>query len=138
MYTVSVQQYLQWSILQMVRCVRSSDCQSQRKTSRIISLGTTLQLYLVSGLHCNYKKAKEHFNNHQNCHYQKLCAAMSDNFVQTDADKSRDVRNALNSSRQKAVKENRNSLSHIIRTNEFCGRQEISMRSRAETLVHFH
>ena len=49
---------------------------------------------LVSGPHCNYKTAKEHYNNHQNCHYHKLCAAMFDNFVQTDADKSRDVRNA--------------------------------------------
>ena len=35
---------------------------------------------------------------------------MFDNFVQTDADKSRDVRNALNSSRQKAVEENLKSL----------------------------
>jgi len=61
---------------------------------------------LVSGPHCNYKKANEHYNNHQNCHYHELCAAMFDNFVQTDADKSRDVRNALNSSRQKAVEEN--------------------------------
>jgi len=50
---------------------------------------------LVSGPHCNYKKAKEHYSNHQNCHYHKLCAAMFDNFAQTDADKSRDVRNAL-------------------------------------------
>ena len=58
---------------------------------------------LVSGPHCNYKQAKERYNNHQNCRYHKLCAAMFDNFVQTDADKSRDVRNALNSSRQKAV-----------------------------------
>jgi len=63
---------------------------------------------LVSRPHCNYKKAKEHYNNHQN--YHKLCAAMFDNFVQTDADKSRDVRNALNSSRQKAVEENLKSL----------------------------
>ena len=74
------------------------------------------------------KKTKEHYNNHQNCHYHKLCAAMFDNFVQTDADKSRDVRNALNISRQKAVEENRNRLSHIIRTIEFCGRQEIPLR----------
>jgi len=51
---------------------------------------------LVSGPHCNYEKAKEHYNNHQNCHYHKLCAAMFDNFVRTDADISRDVRNALN------------------------------------------
>ena len=70
---------------------------------------------LVSGPHCNYKKAKEHRSNHQNCHYHKLCAAMFDNFVQTDADKFRDVRNALNSSRQKAVEENRNCLSQTIR-----------------------
>jgi len=69
---------------------------------------------LVSGPHCNYEKAKEHYNNHQNCHCLKLCAAMFDNFVQTDADKSRDVRNALNSSRQKAVEENRNRLSRTI------------------------
>ena len=62
---------------------------------------------------------------------------MFDNFVQTDADKSIDVRNALNSSRQKAVEENRNRLSHIIRTIEFCGRQEIQLRV-TETLVHFH
>jgi len=48
--------------------------------------------------------------------------------VQTDADKSRDVRNALNSSRQKAVEENRNRLSHISRTIEFCGHQEIPLR----------
>jgi len=34
---------------------------------------------LVSGPHCNYKKAKEHYNNHQNCHYHKLCAAIFDN-----------------------------------------------------------
>ena len=61
---------------------------------------------LVSGPHCKYKKAKEHYNNHQNRHYHKLCAAMFDNCVQTDADKSRDVRNALNSSRQRAVEEN--------------------------------
>ena len=53
---------------------------------------------------------------------------MFDNFARTDADKSRDVRNALNSSRQKAVQENRNRLSHIIRTIEFCGRQEIPLR----------
>jgi len=77
---------------------------------------------LVSGPHCNYKNAKEHYNNHQNCHYHKLCAAMFDSFVQTNADKSRDVRNALNSSRQKAAAENRNRLSHVIRTIEFCGR----------------
>ena len=38
---------------------------------------------------------------------------MFDNFVQADADKFRDVRNALNSSRQKAVEENRNRLSMI-------------------------
>ena len=43
---------------------------------------------------------------------------MFDNFVQTDADKSRDVRNVLNSSRQKVVEENRNRLSHIIITME--------------------
>ena len=35
-------------------------------------------------------------------------------FVQTDADKSRDVRNALNSSRQKADEENRNRCSHTV------------------------
>ena len=87
---------------------------------------------LVSGPHCNYKKAKEHGNNHQNCHYHKLCAAMFDNFVQTDADKPRDVRNALNSSRQKAVEENRNRLSHIIRIVEFCGRQEIPLRGHRD------
>ena len=74
---------------------------------------------LVSGPHCNYKKAKEHHNNHQNCHYRKLCAAMFDNFVQTDVDKSRCERNALNSSPQKTVEENRNRLYHIIRTIEF-------------------
>ena len=80
---------------------------------------------LVSEPHCNYKKAKEHYNNHQNCYYHKLRVAMFDNFVQTDADKSRDIRNALDSSLKKAVKKNRNRLSHIIRTTEFCGRQEI-------------
>jgi len=52
---------------------------------------------LASGPHYNYKQAKEH--------YHKLCAAMFDNFVQTDADKSRNVRS---SSRQKAVEESRN------------------------------
>ena len=57
---------------------------------------------------------------------------MFDKFVQTDADKSRDVRNALNSSRQKAVEENRNRLSHIMRTVEFCGRQEIPLRGRRD------
>ena len=87
---------------------------------------------LVSRPYCNYKKAKEHYNNHQNCHYHKLCAAMFDNYVQTDADKSRDVRNASNSSRQKAVEENRNRLSHIIRTIEFCGHQEIPLRGHRD------
>jgi len=57
---------------------------------------------------------------------------MFDNFVQTDAEKPRDVRNALNSSRQKAVEENRNRLSHIIRTTEFCSRQEITLRGHRE------
>jgi len=38
------------------------------------------------------------------------------------------VRNASNSSRQKAGEENRNRLSHVIRTIEFCGRQEIPLR----------
>ena len=57
---------------------------------------------------------------------------MFDNFVQTDADKSRGVRNALSSSRQKAVEENRNRLSHIIRTIEFCGRQEIPLRGHRD------
>ena len=87
---------------------------------------------LVSGPRCNYEKAKEHYSNHQNCHYHKLCAAKFDNFVQTDADKSRDMRNALNSSRQKAVEENRNRLSNIIRTIEFCGRQEIPLRGHRD------
>jgi len=87
---------------------------------------------LVSGPHCNYQKAKEHCNNHQNCHYHKLCAAMFGNFVQTNADKSRYVRNALNSSRQKAVEENRNRLSHIIRTIEFRGRQKIPLRGHKD------
>jgi len=58
-------------------------------------------------------------------------------FVQTGADKSTDIRNALNSSQQKAVEENRNRLAHIIRTIEFCSRQEIPLRV-TETLVHFH
>ena len=57
---------------------------------------------------------------------------MFDNFVQTDADKSRDVQNALNSSRQKAVEENRNRLSHIIRTIEFLGRHEIPLRAHRD------
>jgi len=57
---------------------------------------------------------------------------MLDNFEQTDADKTRDVRNTLNSSRQKAVEENRNRLSHIIRTTEFCGRQEIPLRGHRD------
>ena len=57
---------------------------------------------------------------------------MFDNLVQTDADKSNDVRNALNSSRQKGVEENRNRLSHIIRTIEFCGRQEILLRGHRD------
>jgi len=29
---------------------------------------------VVSGPHGNYKKAKDYYNNHQNCHYHKLCA----------------------------------------------------------------
>ena len=58
---------------------------------------------------------------------------MFDNFVQTDADKSRDERNALYGSRQKAVEENRNRLSHTIRTIEFCGRQEIPLRGHRHT-----
>ena len=62
---------------------------------------------------------------------------MFDNFVQTDADKSRDVRNALNSSQQKAVEENRNRLYHIIRTIEFCGRQEIPLRGHRENAGAF-
>jgi len=37
---------------------------------------------VVSGPHCNYKKAKEHYNNHQNCRYHKLCAVMFNNFLQ--------------------------------------------------------
>ena len=71
---------------------------------------------LLSGPHCIYEKAKEHCNNHQNCHYHKLYAAMFDNFVQTDA----------------AVEENRNRLSHISRTIEFCGRQEIPLRDHRD------
>jgi len=58
---------------------------------------------------------------------------MFDNFVQTNVDKSRDVRNALTSSRQKAVEENRNRLSHIMRTNEFCCRQAIPLRGHRDT-----
>jgi len=49
------------------------------------------------------ERQSKNCNNHQNSHYHILCVAMFDNFVQTDADKSRDVRNALNSSRQKTV-----------------------------------
>ena len=56
-----------------------------------VSRSAKLPGSLVSGPHCNYKKAKEHYHNHQNCHYHKVCATMFDNFVQTDADKSRDV-----------------------------------------------
>ena len=52
--------------------------------------------------------------------------------MQTDADKSRDVQNALNSSRQKVVEENFNRLSHILRTIEFCGRQEIPLRGHRD------
>jgi len=87
---------------------------------------------LVSGPHCNYKNAKKHYNNRENCHYHKLCAAMFDNIVHTYSDKSRDIRNALNSSRQKAVEENRNRLFHIIRTIEFCGPQEKPVRGHRD------
>jgi len=81
---------------------------------------------LVSGPHCNYKKVKEHYNNHQNCHYHKLCA-----------DRCRQIQrctkgNAFNSSRQKAVVENRNRLYHIIRTIEFCGLQEIPLKGHRD------
>ena len=62
---------------------------------------------------------------------------MFDNFVQTEADKSRDVRNALNSIRQKAVEENRNHLPHTIRTIEFCGRQEIPLRGHRDAWCIF-
>ena len=63
---------------------------------------------------------------------------MFHNFVQTDADKSRDVRNALNSSRQNSVEENRNRLSHMIRTIESCSRQEIPLRGHRDAgAVHF-
>jgi len=75
---------------------------------------------------------KQKRSSSRNCHYHKLCAAMFDNFVQTDADRSRYVRNALNSSRQKAVEENQNRLSHIIRTIEFCGRQETPLRGHRD------
>jgi len=61
-----------------------------------------------------------------------LKTAMFDNFVLSDADESRDARNALNSSRQKVVEENRNRLSHIIGTIEFCGRQEIPLRGHID------
>ena len=101
-------------------------------TPQTVSRGAKPPGSLVSGPHCDYKKAKEHYNNHQNCHYHNVCAAMFDNFVQTDADKSRDVRNALNSSRQKAVEENRNRLSDIIRTIEFCGRLETPLRGHRD------
>ena len=57
---------------------------------------------------------------------------MFDDFVQTDADKSRDVRNVLNSSGQTVVEENRNRLSHIIRIIEFCGRQEIPLKGHRD------
>ena len=65
---------------------------------------------LVSGPHCNYKRQRS-ITIITKTHYHRLCAAMFNNFVQTDVNKSRDVRNALNSSRQKAVEENRNRLS---------------------------
>ena len=39
---------------------------------------------------------------------------------------------AFNSSRQKAVEENRNRLSHTIKTIEFCGRQEIPLRGHRD------
>jgi len=100
--------------------------------AQTVSRSTKPHGSLVSGPHVNYEKAKEHYNNHQNCHYHKLCAAMFDNFVQTDPDTSRDVRNALNSSRQKAVEKNRNRLSHIIRTIEFNGRHEIPLKGHRE------
>ena len=56
---------------------------------------------------------------------------MFDSFVQTDADKSRDVRSSY-SSRQKAVEENRNRLSHIIRIIKFYGRQKIPLRGHRD------
>ena len=59
----------------MVPCV----CSSQA-----VSRSAKPPVSVVSGPHCNCKKAKEHYNNHQNCHYHKLCAAIFDNFVQTD------------------------------------------------------
>ena len=57
---------------------------------------------------------------------------MFDKFVQTDAVKSRDVRNALSSSLQKTVEESRNRLSHTIKTIEFCGLKEIPLRGRRD------
>jgi len=87
---------------------------------------------LLLGPHCNYEKAKEYYNNYQNCYYHKLYAAMFDSIIQTDVDKSRIVPKALNSSRQKAVEKNRNRLSHIIRTIEFCSRQEMPLKGRRE------
>ena len=90
---------------------------------------------LLLGPHCNYEKAKEYYNNYQNCYYHKLCAAMFDSIIQTDVDKSRIVPKALNSSRQKTVKKNQTRLSHIIRTIEFCSRQEIPLRCNRDAVA---
>ena len=86
---------------------------------------------LVSGPHCNYKKAKEHYNNRQNCHYHKLCAAMFDNFMQTDADKSRCTTCFKQQSTEGCQGKSKSSFPHH-QTIEFCGRQEISLRGHRD------
>jgi len=87
---------------------------------------------LVSGSHCNYKKAKEHYSNTITVtiiNYVQPCSISLCRQVATNPEMHKML---LNSKRQKAVEENRNRLSHMIRTIEFCVRQEIPLRGHRD------
>jgi hypothetical protein len=83
---------------------------------------------LVTKTFTNLKKAREGFNQHQNCTYHKYTVITVENIRSILNNKTESVINKINTQRKINVVENRKKLIPIIQSIRFCGRQQISLR----------
>lgn len=83
---------------------------------------------LVKEPYKNWKDALEVFKIHENHAYHKECMISGTDFLRVSKDTHRDIRNILDSTRQKLVQENRDRLFSIVETIKLCGRQDLALR----------
>lgn len=88
---------------------------------------------LVTKPFTNLKKARELFNQHQNCTYHKHAVLTAENIKSVVNKKTKSVINQIDSQRKMNVLENRKKIIPIIQSIRFCGRQQIALRGHRDS-----